>query len=56
MLSRETGHRRVPAPPHINTGISEVALITPSLSVAPPPAQIAHNPYHAVRRNQACLE
>ena len=23
MLSRETGHRRVPAPPHISTGISE---------------------------------
>jgi hypothetical protein len=27
MLSRDTGHSRVPAPPHIKTGISK-ALIT----------------------------
>ena len=26
MLSRETGHRRVPAPPHISTGISETLI------------------------------
>jgi hypothetical protein len=28
MLSRETGQSRVPAPPHITTGITEIEFIT----------------------------
>jgi hypothetical protein len=41
MLSRDTGQSRVPAPPHIKTGINvEVALIQvpPARDTGPPPA------------------
>jgi hypothetical protein len=30
MLSRDTGHKRVPAPPHMTTGIKRRPLIVPA--------------------------